>query len=91
MDSAPKIPSQETAPAEDAERHPVSWMFALNLVVAAVLGYFITLGPAVWLHRKWAPSRPFIEAVYAPLEKACRLSPILEKVVLRWVNLWRPD
>ena len=71
---------------EKPARGALTWLL---WIPAAVLIYFLSLGPAIWLHRHTQNSgtRKTIETVYAPLEWAARKRGI-GKVIEAYANWW---
>ena len=60
----------------------------LTPAVGAVIVYFLSSGPAVWLASRDMLDIEHLETIYAPIVWAVHHSETCEKVVEFWVELW---
>jgi hypothetical protein len=77
----------------DRQKQPgVAFWATVVVVVALVLAYPLSLGPAIWLyHHKFVPNwaRMPIQVVYSPLEWLAHRGPGPVRDSLNWyVELW---
>src|SRR5262245_50773391 len=66
---------------------------AVLILLILPLVYVGSIGPAVWLHDRgmMSPSvTSCAETIYWPLECAGRASPVAERMLMAYVEFWRP-
>ncbi len=77
---------------DDHKQPGVAFWATVVLVVALVVAYPLSLGPAIWLyHHKFVPgwARTPIQYVYSPLEWLAHYGPAPIRNSLNWyVELW---